>query len=125
VHATQADTDEDILWLWDEQLDLLNLSCQVDNIGGPTRCGLLSTLDVSNCFDDDNLPVGFFVAGALTQFGRARHERVLKSRRRLREREALFLLTEFVNGGPQLIGEQTTWPIRRNVYMRYAVRPSR
>jgi len=120
VHATQSDTDEDILWLWDEQLDLINLSCFTGG-GTAVPCGA----DQLSCKAIEDLPKWWFVQGGIAQFGRARHERVLKSRRRLKEREALFLLTEFVNGGPQPTGNVTVWPIRRNVYMRYAVRPSR
>jgi len=121
VHQTQSDTDEDILWLWDDQLDLFNASCNTDS--GNVPCGLTNC--PPSCCTDGNIPLGWFATPAIVQFGRMRHERVLKSRRRLKEREALFLLTEFVNGGPQVTGNIFQWPIRRNVYMRYAVRPSR
>jgi len=122
VHATQSDTDEDILWLWDDQLDLLNVACGTGGTPAETPCGLVSV--PPSCASGDSI-LGWYAIPAIASFGRMRHERVLKSRRRLREREALFLLTEFVNGGAQPTGNIFTWPIRRNVYMRYAVRPSR
>jgi len=120
VHSTQSDTDEDILWLWDEQLDLVNLSCFTGG-GDPIECGA----DQLSCATPDDIPKWWFIQGGISQFGRAKHTMRLKSRRRLKEREALFLITEFVNGGSQTTGNVGLWPIRRNVYMRYAVRPIR
>jgi len=120
VHATQSDTDEDILWLWDDQLDLINIACNTG--GGEIPCGL-TTCPPSCCTSESVL--GWFTIPALTSFGRMKHETRLKSRRRLKEREALFLITEFVNGGSQTSGNVGLWPIRRNVYMRYAVRAIR
>jgi len=121
VHSTQSDTDEDILWLWDEQLDLMNISC--NTAAGAVPCGLTNC--PPSCCTEDNIPIGAFILPAIAQFGRMKHETRLKSRRRLKEREALFLLTEIVNGGSQTTGNVGLWPIRRNVYMRYAVRPIR
>jgi len=118
VHATQGDTDEDILWIWDEQLDLVNVSCNTE--GGDTNC----PFDGSSCTSGDETK-SWFLLPAIGMFARARRDETLRSRRRLRERQAIFLLTSFVNGGPQLTGNISVWPIRRNVYFRYAVRPSR
>jgi len=122
VHATQSDNDEDILWIWDDQLDLVNLACSTN--GGATPCAFDNTT-TGVCKDDDNLPKSWFVLSAISHFGRLRRDETLRAKRRLREREALFLLTEIVNGGPQQAGDFIDWPIRRNVYFRYAVRPSR
>lgn len=124
VHATQADTDENILWLYDEQLDLLNLSCQTG--GGSTQCPffLCASNGGGTCCNGDS-DVGFNVATTVAHYGRFRVDHTVRVRRRLKEREAIFLLTEFVNGGAQEAGDFVDWPIRRNVYFRYAVRPSR
>jgi len=122
VHATQSDNDENIVWLWDEQLDLLNVSCATG--GGGTPCPFDDT-GTGVCADGDNLPKSWFAIPAISMFGRARRDETLRARRRMREREALFLLTEFINGGQQLAGDFVSWPIRRNVYFRYAVRASR
>jgi len=119
VHATQSDTDENILWVWDEQLDLININCNTG--GGVTPCPFF---DLSCKFETDT-PLSAWIAGGFTQFGRMRRDETLRARRRLREREAIFLLTEIVNGAAQTTGDVINWPIRRNVYFRYAVRPIR
>jgi len=118
VHATQSDTDEDVLWLWDDQLDLLNVACNTN--GGNTTCAFDNTDLVCNF--GDNMK-SWYAIPAIASFGRMRHEVQIKTKRRLKEREAIFLLTEYVNGGPVSGGDFTLWPIQRNVYFRYAVHP--
>lgn len=120
VHVTQSDNDEDIVWVWDEQLDLLNFACSTN--GGDDQC----PFDFDSCIaTGSDIFKSWFAIPAIASFGRARRDETLRARRRLREREALFLLTEFVNGSVQTTGNLSIWPIRRNVYFRYAVRPSR
>jgi len=120
VHQTQSDNDEDIVWVWDEQIDLLNAACATN--GGNTNCGF----DFASCIaTGSDIFKSWFAIPAIAMYGRARRDETLRARRRLKEREALFLLTEIVNGGAQNGGDFVNWPIRRNVYFRYAVRPSR
>jgi len=45
----------------------------------------------------------------------------VKARRRLREREALFLISEFVAVW-SFNADAGAWPVHRNCYFRYAVR---
>lgn len=121
VHSTQGDNDEDILWWHDDQIDLINLCCN----GADGPCAGISATPACVCADDGG-NIGFTVLGtAAALYGRFAVDREIRVKRRLREREALFLITEFVNGGITTVGEISQWPIRRNLYMRYAVRPSR
>lgn len=124
VPSTEGDTDEDILWYWDQQLDLTNMACTVNGPGGTTDCFFTKTTGICHTSGGES-SIGFEVAGAFAHFGRTELMTRIKVKRRLKEREALFLLTEYVNGGGQPTGDVNVWPIRRNVYFRYAVRPSR
>jgi len=125
VPATESDEDEDILYWHDRQLLATNIACVACSnnatncvsfasgcpTGGDSVCGeLLCTIN----------------AGAAVQYGREEVQTRIKARRRIREREALFLINEFVWTNPCA---QTSfdfdWPVLRTVYHRYAVRPSR
>lgn len=118
VDATESDTDEDILWWDSRQLDLTNLACTID--GAACQEFAAPVCNTCGCFNLSADLVG--ATGAL--YGRTPDITIrLKSRRRLKEREALFFLTTFNNGG--LNDFVQNWPIRRNLYIRYAVRPGR
>jgi len=125
VAATNADNDENILWWHDYQLDATNLSCTQppDNIG----CGLRGL--ASNCgsdVDDINGHVGSMLeshSGAL--YGRMEVDHHVKVKRRIPERSALFFATEWFSNLGSPFNDCPTWPWRRNVYLRYAARPSR
>lgn len=118
VPATQSDTDENILWIEDTQLDLMNLSCN-SNFPENSVC----VWNVPQC-SDPGLPAGDVVGTSGALYGRWEARRRIRTKRRLKEREALFLLTEYVSN----IGAFTDppplepWVIRRNVNFRYAVR---
>lgn len=116
VPATQSDTDEDILWSYDEQLQFTNITC----IGGDDE-DCTPGCDQSS----DGGPGGriFVMMKALDGVfhGRDTIDVQIKARRRLRERQALFLLTTLVLA-PSANGATHAWPIHRNVYFRYAIR---
>jgi len=116
VPSTESDTDENIVWWHDEQLDLFNISCTGGPPDGNTNC-------VQGCqatSSDD--PLLWFVTGPTAAlYGRFEVDMHVKAKRRLREREALFLLTEYVTQAA-FDGAAFPWPIRRNVYFRYAIR---
>lgn len=117
VQRTESDTDENILYWNDANLIAYNHACSGLNgacFPTPTGCTAAETIAMSLSV----LPM----AAAL--YGRQEVETRIRVRRRLREREALFLLTEYVYGQGQC-DAQIDWPIRRTVYHRYAVRPSR
>jgi len=106
VPATESDTDEDILFWRDEQLDLFNVTC----LG----------FDDVDCTLTDCMQNVLGTATAL--WGRAQFEQHVKVKRRIREREALFLMTQYVARGFPPVQVNSPWPIFRNAYFRYAVR---
>jgi len=117
VPATESDTDENIVWWHDEQLDLFNISCS----GGPPE-DVLDCVPDTSCFDQQDLPFLWFVSGPTAAlYGRATVEKEIRAKRRLKEREALFLVTQYVTNAA-FDGAAMQWPIRRNAYIRYAVR---
>jgi len=116
VPATESDTDENILYWHDEQLDLQNVSC----FGGPPDGNMDCTPGCMPSASD--IPFIWFIAGnAAAMYGRMSVDMHVKAKRRLREREALFLVTQYVTNAA-FDGANSVWPIRRNVYFRYAVR---
>lgn len=117
VPATESDTDENVVWWHDEQLDLQNVSC----FGGPPDGNIQC---FPGCEDSANGggPFAFHLFGnAAALYGRFEVDYHVKAKRRLREREALFLLTEYVTN-VAFDGANSTWPIHRNAYFRYAIR---
>lgn len=115
ITATKSDTDEDILWWWQDQLDLGNVVC-----GGLSEsCWFNNNVA---CKDGDALVQILGTAAAL--YGRLGIRERVKVKRRLDERHALFLLTSYNINQTNLDTDQT-WPVRRNVYLRYAVRRTR
>jgi len=117
VPATQSDSDENIVWWWDYQLDLTNLTCSSDP--GTDNCQQWKGCDV-----DNHNAAGPYVFGpAAALYGRTEVDVHIKAKRRLREREALYLvqhyITQFTQSDPPL---REAWLVRRNVYFRYAVR---
>jgi len=121
--ALMGDQDEDILWWYDDQLDATNLSCTG---GGPVCPIRNSGTDCSTDVDALTGKLGANLeanAGAL--YGRMTVDQHVRVKRRLKEREALFLVTQWFSNVGTLFGDCPTWPFRRNVYFRYAVRPSR
>lgn len=124
VHATESDTDENILYWDDSQVFAYNISCSGSDINGePIQC--ITDACPGGSSERQSLvevvPFGFIAA----LYGRHEVRTRIKSRRRLKEREALFLLTEIVSELPNSSNYRIPWPIRRTVYHRYAVRPSR
>jgi len=114
VPATQSDTDEDILWSYDNQLNFTNITCigcdDEDCAPGCDQNGLPS----DNVFWQMKILDGVL-------HGRDTVDVQIRARRRLKERQALFLLSAFVcfpSGGCAT----HAWPIHRNVYFRYAIR---
>jgi len=131
VPATESDTDEDILWWRDGQLDLLNAACQADGDAHLCAQGLPADGGSDSCCS----PAGettvtqsircwlhsFTLAHAAALYGRMEFDTVIRAKRRIREREALFLVQHYVNLNPNMEAD-FNWPVRRNVYIRYAVR---
>jgi len=121
VPSTESDEDEDILYWHDRQLLATNFEC--------TGCGdgTLCMPPAASCgAGADNITrqgLPFVVYGSTVAFGREEVQTRIKARRRIKEREALFLLTEFVYTAA-CTGD-FVWPILRTVYHRYAVRQSR
>jgi len=124
VASTQSDNDENILWWSDNQLDLTNMAC-FNGLQGACPIRALG----SQCANTADLPgshVGALLeahAGAL--YGRWTIDHHVRVKRRLREREALFLVTEWFSNLGNAFGDCPEWPFRVNAYMRYAVRPLR
>jgi len=117
VPSTESDTDENILWWHDDQLDLFNVSCFGGPPDGNTDC-IVGCEGGSNDFP----PFLWFINGpAAANYGRIYADKDVKAKRRLREREALFLVTQYVTNRV-FDGVAFPWPIQRNVYFRYAVR---
>jgi hypothetical protein len=118
VLSSQSDQDEDILWWHDDQLDITNAAC----IGGGATPCIFAGTDCSGSATTlaaDRVNLLEAHAGAL--YGRATVDHRVRVKRRLKERQALFFLTEFFsNVGP--FSDCPGWPFRRNVYLRYAVR---
>jgi len=121
VPATQSDTDENLLFWEDDQLDLLNLACQSEVcVGDTTDC-----LTRKGCIaSSSDVTTGMLVTSTLVQFGRMNMRRRIRTKRRLREREALFLITEYINNGSFCDDPppRENWLIERNVNFRFAVR---
>jgi len=116
VPATESDTDENIVYWHDNQLDLVNVSC----LGtAETDCSSGFCTDTAAGPDAPLYPA--FI-NAILPFGRFEVDHQVKARRRIKEREALFLLTQYVTNFAEPGADPGTWEIRRNVYMRYAVR---
>lgn len=132
VPATQSDTDEDILWWRDGQMDLVNAACC--GFDGTIACPSGFYADSGNCDPTccdpslnqsarvacNMLAEVLAVAGAL--YGRMEYDTVVRAKRRIREREALFLIHHWVSGTLGAIPNQPLWLVRRNAYLRYAVR---
>jgi len=116
VPATESDIDENLLWWHDWQMQLTNISClgcdDEDCTVGCSNSGAGGASD----FVFWNMKA---IDGVLN--GRREIDHKVRVKRRLREREALFLLSEFV-AIPSSGCAAFTWPIHRNAYMRYAVR---
>lgn len=114
-----SDKDEDVLWWHDEQLDVLNLACSnsIQNLcpirSSGTNCSVDTISDVTGAPTE---------AHASALYGRFVIEHRVRVKRRLQERQALFLATAFFSGIPFDFDECPTWPFRLNVYLRYAVR---
>jgi len=120
IAASNADKDEDILWWHDYQLDVMNTACSTGGI----PCGL--RLDGDTCTEDWTKGIGSNLeANASAMYGRFELDHKVRVKRRLKERQALFFITEWFSGLGNNFGDCPTWPYRRNVYLRYAVRPSR
>jgi len=117
---TQSDTDEDIVWWRDFQLDLLNTTCTGIPPGGgdPALCTPANACGLA----DDLQPLLWVAVGnAAAMYGRAEFNVEVRAKRRLKERQALYLVTHYVSLS-QYPGAAQGWEIRRNVYFRYAVR---
>jgi len=121
VPSTESDEDEDILYWHDRQLLANNISCT--GCGDGTVC--LPNASGCNTGNDairaNILPT--ITAELTALYGRQEVDTRIKVRRRIKEREALFLLTEFVY--TNTCTGDFTWPVLRTVYHRYAVRQSR
>jgi len=119
VAATNADNDEDILWWHDEQMDLLNLSCTSASQGCEN-----SGTDCTGGPDGGEFQSKFVktVAHASALYGRMHVDKRIAVRRRIREREALFLYVGLFSALGSVFNDCPTWPVRLNAYLRYAVR---
>jgi len=121
VVQTQSDSDENVLWWRSSQLDLMNVNCNAlacNGSGDPGNCG-----DGCHQNSSNEEVVGLLwltISGAASRWGRTDYETRIRVKRRLKEREALFLLTQYVSGC--IYNGGGDWEIRRNVYLRYAVR---
>ena len=121
VPASEADEDEDILYWHDRQLLADNFACGA--CGDGTICSPIGSGCAAGA---SNLPanaIQLVLAGSTVLYGREEVQTRIKARRRLREREALFFMTQFV--WTAACSGDFTWPILRTVYHRFAVRPSR
>jgi len=117
VVSTQSDSDENIVWWYDEQLDLTNLACTFDNGGD---CPILSGCHFPAGSDTPTSGLYLFThTGAL--YGRFTVDMHVKAKRRLQERQALYLIQHYVTGA-NFASPRENWKVRRNVYFRYAVR---
>lgn len=116
VPATESDTDENIVYWHDEQLDLFNVSC----FGGPPD-GNQDCSPGCQTGDDAFHAIWLFKGPTSAMYGRFEFDKEVRAKRRLKEREALFLITQYVTN-VAFDGSAFPWPIRRNVYFRYAVR---
>jgi len=119
VASTNADNDEDILWWKDGQLDLFNAAC----VGGGVPClfgGGASCDGASGILAHDRFSLVEAHASAL--YGRYEVERRIAVKRRIREREALFLYVAAFGQLGSGFNDCPTWPLRLNAYLRYAVR---
>jgi len=108
VPATESDTDEDVLFWHDEQLDLINITC-LGGANGDVDCTL------SECMQDT-------IGSAAAMYGRFTIDHKVKVKRRIREREALFLITQYIARAFPPEPGLAAWPIFRTAYLRYAVR---
>jgi len=120
IPTTSSDTDEDILFWTDEQVFFTNVACNDANFDPPRPCYEIGC-DLIGASD---LPVfALLEAGLGVRYGSQRIEREVKTKRRLKEREALFLYSAFIYTLP--VGAEDypfSWPVRRTVNFRYAVR---
>jgi len=119
VHSTQSDTDENILYWNDANLLAHNESCSglQGNCLGSAGCGTET--------DTANVIMRSWRSIAAALYGRQEITTRIKVKRRLKEREGLFLTTQYVALTGTAGNSQIDWPIRRTVYHRYAVRVSR
>jgi len=120
VPQTQSDTDENILWWRSYQLVASNFECNT-TVPDTATCVPGTGCDTSNPPTIGTL----LMANLGVAYGRWDHFELIRSRRRLREREALYLLMHYVWNQDFTQGDnqpQINWPVRRNVYFRYAVR---
>jgi len=118
VPSTESDTDEDVLYWTSDQLFALNIDCSV---GGNNCARVIVGTGCSNSGDNIGAnALAFIEYGTTVLHGRSVFDHQVKTKRRLKEREALFLLTEYRWG---TVGSaDNAWPVRRTVYHRYAVR---
>jgi len=115
VSQTQADNDEDWLWWWGEQLDLANA---VSSGVGSSNCWPAN--NAASLDGDGRVQVLGSIAAL---YGRASRIDRVRVKRRCDEKHALFLLTAYAHNTN--VETDQTWPVRRSVYLRYAVRQSR
>jgi len=116
VPSTESDTDEDVLFWTSDQMLAMNLECSVGGnscIGNPTGCP---------AGDDaiDSHALKFVIIGTTVLHGRSTFDTRIKVKRRIKEREALFLLTEY--RWDTIGSADAAFPVNRTVYHRYAVR---
>jgi len=120
VPATESDEDEDLLYWHDRQLLATNVEC--DACGDGTPCmPHPSSCPSGDGVNDNMLPTIVSISTGL--YGREEVTTRIKSRRRIKEREALFFLTQFI--WTAACSGSFPWPVLRTVYHRYAVRVSR
>jgi len=123
VRATNADNDEDILYWRDDQLDLTNIACDQPTCAPLHEDAGTGCIGIGNPFDTGIPLVGTFLeAHAAALYGRITIEHRVAVKRRLREREALFLYHAFFANLGNNFPDCPGWPVRINAYLRYAVR---
>jgi len=120
VASTQSDNDENILWWSDYQFDVANLACS-NSVQG--NCAIRN--QGSTC-DEASERIGPVIeAQTAALYGRWTVDHHVRVKRRLREREALFLVTEWFSNLGNNFADCPGWPFRINAYLRYAVRALR
>lgn len=119
VPSTESDTDEDVLFWTSDQMLATNIDCSV----GGNACEGLPTGCPSGADAIDAHALKFIIIGSTVAYGRSHFDHQVKVKRRIKEREALFLLTEYRWG---TIGSaDAAFPVKRTVYHRYAIRAAR
>jgi len=123
VRATNADNDEDILFWQDDQLDVSNIACDPPNCVSLHEIAGTGCIGAGNPFDTGIPLIGTFIEGnAAAMYGRVVIDHKIAVKRRLREREALFLYTAMFSNLGSGFNDCPGWPVRLNAYLRYAVR---